>query len=252
MIFNFLTILIITLSGSYIDSFYINKIENGVKEYVLDEDRKAELKKVFSSYDATMSAFNKKEKLNLDELKKKNLDKKTPSVWYDNQMEVLLVERKTLQSVVINLRLQMGTLINDDEWGQIMELADKDSEEDRAKEVKLVEESKNEYIKLEQHIEITIEEKLNRIFVLDALDVYKVQELDRIRAYQRVNTSQETSLVLREKDVSKEELEALAKRLIDYRKNNYLSYIDFISLLAENTTSEEYTSIMKKFNKSLN
>ena len=70
-----------------------------------------------------------------------------------------------------------------------------------------------------------------------------------VETYEQINV--EDNAVLVNKNVTEEELEAIVGKLGSIRAKFYESYVDFIIVSKENTSDEEYKSIMNEIDKLL-
>ena len=70
MIVGIIAIFAILFSGGTNEAFFIDKMEKGVKEYVIEKDRKNEILSELKSSKKTIKAFDKNRKKQLKTLKK--------------------------------------------------------------------------------------------------------------------------------------------------------------------------------------
>ena len=104
-----------------LDVFYIDKIEQGVNKEVEDKERKKKIKVTLKEYSNTAKKFDKCRKKQIEELKKKNLNKTTSKDWYQDFFAMRMEERKKLQEQFIDQRMMLQNNIMEEEWQKIMQ-----------------------------------------------------------------------------------------------------------------------------------
>ena len=234
-----------------LDVFYIDKIEQGVNKEVEDKERKKKIKVTLKEYSNTAKKFDKCRKKQIEELKKKNLNKTTSKDWYRDFFAIRLEERKELQELFIDQRMMLQNNIMEEEWQKIMQRASEAT-------VKLEEKEKKKENKqhTKDHFD-RIENAINELFIEDkkltenmqALRDFEKEYYNMDNAYDDINVNE--SHFLADKNARRADLHQLGESLNNERARMYQAYTRFLMTLKENTDSEEWEFIIKKFNKSI-
>lgn len=241
-----------TLFGTgSLDVFYIDKIEQGVNKEVEDKERKKKIKVTLKEYSNTVKKFDKSRKKQIEQLKKKNLEKTTSMDWYEDFFAIRLEERKELQELFIDQRMMLQNNIMEEEWQKIMQRASEAT-------VKLEEKEKKKENKqhTKDHFD-RIENAINELFIEDkkltenmqALRDFEKEYYNMDNAYDDINVNE--SHFLADKNARRADLHQLGESLNNERARMYQAYTRFLMTLKENTDSEEWEFIIKKFNKSI-
>ena len=245
-------LLFTTLFGTgSLDVFYIDKIEQGVNKEVEDKERKKKIKVTLKEYSNTVKKFDKSRKKQIEQLKKKNLNKTTSEDWYQDFFAIRLEERKELQELFIDQRMMLQNNIMEEEWQKIMQRASEAT-------VKLEEKEKKKENKqhTKDHFD-RIENAINELFIEDkkltenmqALRDFEKEYYNMDNAYDNINVNE--SHFLADKNARRADLHQLGESLNNERARMYQAYTRFLMTLKENTDSEEWEFIIKKFNKSI-
>ena len=234
-----------------LDVFYIDKIEQGVNKEVEDKERKKKIKVTLKEYSNTAKKFDKCRKKQIEELKKKNLNKTTSKDWYQDFFAMRMEERKKLQEQFIDQRMMLQNNIMEEEWQKIMQRASEAT-------VKLEEKEKKKENKqhTKDHFD-RIENAINELFIEDkkltenmqALRDFEKEYYNMDNAYDNINVNE--SHFLADKNARRADLHQLGESLNNERARMYQAYTRFLMTLKENTDSEEWEFIIKKFNKSI-
>ena len=237
--------------GGSLEVFYIDKIEQGVKKYVIDKDRKKELQGYFKEYKKIYQSYNKGMQSDLKNLKKQNLDRTVPIAWYKDLFKKRLNQTTKVQANFIDYRIRIQNVINDDEWTQIIELAS--SAETKEQEKKEKQARKNSDKDLMYNLRQTANENIfnpsSKTDVLAAWDIFKEDYDATVETYDHINVEDSETLV--DKNVSEEKMKGIIVKLDSIRAKMYVAHIGFLEVLKGNTSNEEYHAIMKEFNKLL-
>ena len=238
-------------SGGGLEVFYIDKIEKGVNVYVTDKDRKKELHGYFKEYQKTHKGWNKGREKDLKELKKQNLDRAVSVSWYRDFFEKRLDQTSEVQADFIDYRINLQNAINDDEWAQIIELASSAERKELEKAEKQANKKKGKDLmdNLRQTANEIIVNPDSKRKIEAAWNILKEKYDVIVETYEHINV--EDNAVLVNKNVTEEEMEAIVGKLDSIRAKLYESYVDFIIVAKENTSDEEYKSIMKEVDKLL-
>jgi hypothetical protein len=235
--------------GGNMEVFYIDKIDQGIKEYVIDKERKKDLQSDLKVYTKAVKEFNKKRKSQLKDLKKKNLDRNTPDKWYLDFFNTTMEERKKLQATFINGRIELQQKIRDDEWAKMMKMASDEATKmaEKAQKKERKKKDNNLFESQEKAVNEHISDQNKRSKALEALKEYEKDYNDIAMAYDNLNVNESDFLV--DKNAAKEDMQKFGDTLNKQRSKMYEGYIDFLIALKENTNDEEWESIIREFNK---
>ena len=242
-------IIAILFGGGSLEVFYIDKIEKGVKKYVSDDDRRKELQGYFKEYKKAYKSWNKGMQKDLKSFKNQNLDRAVAITWYEDFFKKRLDETVKVQHEFIDYRINLQKLIYDDEWVQIIELAASAEIKEQEKEEKEARKNSDKDLiyNLRQAANENIFNPDSKKEVLAAWNIFKSDYDKTDDTYDHIDV--ETSEALVNKNLSAEEMKIIVVKLDSFRTDMYKSYIEFLAVLKENTSVEEYKVIMKEFNK---
>ena len=108
------------LLGGNPEVFYIDKIEKGIKKFVVDKERKKELNDILKDYNKSVKAFHTTRNGYVKTLKTQSLDRNTPDQWYKDFFDARLQDRKDIHAEFIRQRLALQERITDEEWTEII------------------------------------------------------------------------------------------------------------------------------------
>ena len=241
----------ILFGGGSLEVFFIDEIEKGVNKYVTDKDRKKELQAHFKDYHKTYKNWNKEMQKDLKEFKKQNLDRTLSLSWYEEFFDNRLEQTAEIQADFIDYRIVLQNEINDDEWSQIMELATSAERKEQAKEEKAARKKSDKDLmhNLKKAGNENILDPDSKKEILDAWHILKENYDGTIETYDNINVEDNQALV--NKNLSVEEMKEIVVKLDSLRSRLYKAYINYLGVLKDNTSNEEYHSIMNEFNKLL-
>jgi len=244
--------LIFTLIGNGVpEVFYIDEFDKGVKEYVLDKERRGEILDSLKSGTKRVKSFYKEREGQVKELKKKNLDQNTTEQWFKDFFVERMKERKELQAYTINMRLNLQQKITTEEWAKIMGLswADVARDEAKAKKKELKDKDKNIFRNVEKAIMENVSDSEKRALILSALINYEKKNDEIVNTYEEIDV--EAGGLLADQHATQEQMNQFCLGLNVIRQSFYLSYLKFYFEVRDNTTEEEWKLIIKQFNKVL-
>ncbi len=251
MIIGLITLFTLLFGGGDLDAFYIDKIEQGVDKYVIDKDRKKEIKVMLEAHEKATKEFTKSRVKQIELLKESNLNKATPENWYKNFFNGQIQEREKRQDQVISQRIELQKKITSEEWSQIMILAANEATEIEVKEKK--KEMKDNDHNIFKNLEKSVNEN-----ILDEIRLAKSNEILKKfeNSYNNVSNSITNIDVnqthfLADQLATKEQMKQFTEAVNAQREELYASHTDFILQIKKHTTSEEWKSIIKEFNKLL-
>lgn len=248
-----LTLLAILFGGGALETFFIGDLNKGVKEYVLEEERKKEILADLKGSEELIKEFNKQRKSQFKEFKTLNISRETSSddlVAYFDQM---LTERGTYQSRFIDDRLAVTGKIKPGEWDAI--ISDSGQAEDKRKEKvqkkidKAEAKGKEPFGKTRKAITLTVADAGKQQLLLGRLDAM-IASFDKLAGDLAAININENDLLVR-KDASRDEMMQFAEKMNGLRRAIFIHLVDFHMAVKENTDAIEWEKIMKKFNKDI-
>lgn len=247
MIIGLLTLFSILFFGGSQDSFFVEKLDKGVKKYVLEKDRKKDILMEIKEVKSTVKMFNKERKKQLKTLKSLNLSYTSSKVDFESFYEELTVGRIGFQKKVLEQRIGLVSKIKDNEWQKILGLSDESVDKQQQKEKN--KKQKELFFKVEKTILNSIQEKENQSLALEYLEKLKKSYSRLLKDYKAVNTI-ENSLI-RDKNATLEAGLAYASKLNQVRKEAYFALVDFHFELKEVSSESSWSTVMKSINKDL-
>ena len=250
------TIALITLLfGSGLDFFLVDNFEKGVKEYVIEKDRKKEILADLKTSKKLISNYHKERETKYKTFKKLNISRETSREDLVDFFNKLYKERVAYQKEMVDDRLAVIKKIKADEWDSIMVFSKNSLDKQIEKKQKKLEKNK------EKGKEVATFVKTRKAIIENVLDSEKQQilksGLDKlISSIEELTIETETinvneSKLITRQNATKDELLKLGDELNDMRRLIFDELIDFHALLKKNTNSTEWDKIMKAFNKEL-
>jgi len=240
-------------SGSF-ELFFIHDFEKGVKEIVLDKDRKKEILSDIKKAKSVAKDYEKHRKEEFKAFKELNASRTASAEDFMKFFDEIQNQRVAHQSTISDFRVEVNKKLEQSEWNSILEFSKK-SVEKKLSTAKKKSEKKKEKSK-EKPFENTREtltevitdsgKEKNIIVQLDEL----VSDMDKLQTGINgifVNHKD----IIGQKDASKSDLEILSKSINKVRKEFYDELTSFHFALKENTNDEEWNTIIKTFNKEL-
>ena len=124
MIVGTITLLTILFSGGINEMFLIDRLEKGVKEYVIEKNRQKDILADLKTAKKFVDQYNKGRKTQLKEFKELYKNQATNDEALKAFFDVLHKERLVFQDEVIDYRLAIFNKIEDDEWNNIIEYSE--------------------------------------------------------------------------------------------------------------------------------
>ena len=255
MIIGTIALLTILFGGGVGEVFFVDKLEKGIKEFVLNKDRKKEILADLKTSKAFIKEFDKGRKSKMKDFDELNASYQTTSEELIVFFNELQDERVDFQDKIMDDRIAIANKITFDEWVLILDysniqtdirIAKEEEEADKAIEKGKV---KEPFIKTREAIVETILDEEKQKFITDGLD-------DMIRTFNElgleINTiNVQNNDILTRKDASKEELKMMVDEMNVLRNLSFNQVLNFHMLVREHSTKTEFESIMKAFNKEL-
>jgi|GEM_PF-2565094 len=247
--------LIAMLFGGGLDYFFIDNLEKGVKEYVIEKERKKEILADLKISKKLMDNYNKERKGRYKAFEKLNISSETSKEDLIVFFNGLYKERVEYQEEMVNERLAVLKIINTDEWVSIMEFSTNSLEKQIEKEQKKLEKNKDKgkgvipFVKTSKAITKNVLNSEKQQILLAGLGtmINRIEELTIETETMNVNEN----ALLTDQNAAKEELLELGNSLNEIRRLVFDELIDFHILVKENTDMTEWEKVMKEFNKEL-
>jgi hypothetical protein len=248
MIIGTITLITILFLGGTPDYYLVSGLEKGVKQYVIEKERKKDILDQLARAKKEARAVFKSRKALIKELKTLNADRSASREELNEYEQQLLGNVENYQKIVLDARLEVVKKITEAEWTMIMKF----SEEKEKKEKEIFQEKldkgkvKDPFTGLEKSIQKNIRSTENRTKILRALDgIKKDFGVLSDKLSQRNGTD---TPILRQKDATKDELMTIAEAVNEIRRETFHKTMEFRSVLLENTTDEEWGGVVKEFN----
>ncbi len=248
MIVGTITLITLLFSGGN-EIFFIDQLEKGVKEYVIDKDRQKDILFDLKTTKKLIVEFDKGRKPQFKTLKNNYKSQTTNDEDLHTFFDKLHKDRLAFQDKIIDYRLSVFNKIADDEWNSIIEYSEASVTKKTTKEQK--KKSKNEvaFEKTRKAIVNSLSDMNKQKAVIEGLD-------DMIDAFEGLGVKIESinvkeNKILIQKDASKEELKKVLDEMNDLRHLSFDQLITFRSLVKENSNDVGWDSIMKAFTKEM-
>jgi hypothetical protein len=124
MIVGTLALIALLFSGGVNEIFFIDKLEKGVKEYVIDKDRQKDILVDLKTTKKQIEDFNKDRKSQFKKFKELYKDHSTNDEDLQSFFDQLQAERLMFQDKIVDYRLSIFNKITDDEWNSIIEYSE--------------------------------------------------------------------------------------------------------------------------------
>ena len=248
-----ITFLTIMFGGGVLDAFYIDKLDKGVKQYVVDTERKKEIRAALKVSKKQIKQFNKQRKEQFKNFREMFREQSTVHKDFTDIFETMQQERKVHEDKVVNDRIAIVAKIEPQEWKGIIELSDAAVEKRQAKAQEKV--AKNEakgrqgFDKTRKCIVKVVEDSEKQKVIVTGLDnmMEQISALDdKIKAI----NSRENELLVRQ-DSTVQEIQKIVRNLDQFRKISYEHLLEFRQVILDNTSDLEWKKLAKTFSKEL-
>lgn len=228
-------------------------MRKGVKEYVIDVERRDNILADLKKTEKTIKGFNKERKSQFKAFKKMNAARETTREEFSHFLETLMSERKEARIMLVDVRIGLAARITEDEWQAIIlksgEAIGKRQEKAQKKIDKDIEKGREVFGKTHATIVNNISEDKKQNLLLDELNKLQVNLTILTNNINSVNVKEQS--ILARQDSEKAKFKQLAEELDSIRYSAFTQLIDFHVLVKENSNQEEWNKVMKQFNKDL-
>ncbi len=255
MIIGTIALLTLLFGGGGLDFFFVDNLEKGVKEYVIEKDRKKEILADLKTSKKLVKNFHKERETNYKTFKKLNSSRETNKEDLVDFFNKLYEERVAYQKEMVDDRLAVIKNIKADEWDSIMVFSKASLDKQIEKEQKKLEKNKEKgkgltpFVKTRKAITKNVPDSEKQQILKSGLDkmISSIEELTVETATFNVNESK----LLANQNATKDELIKLGDTVNKMRQLIFDELIDFHMIVKENTNITEWDKIMKAFNKEL-
>ena len=255
MIIGTIALLTILFGGGVGEIFFVDKLEKGIKEFVLDKDRKKEILDDLKTSKAFIKDFNKERNSQMKNFYELNASYNSTSEDLIDFFNKIQDERIDFQDSIMDDRIAIADKITFDEWVLILDYSNIQADirltEVKEKTDKAVEKGKvkEPFVKTREAIEENVLTEEKQKFIIDGLD-------DMIRTFNELGTeissmNVKNNDILIRKDAGKEELKVMVDEMNVLRNLSFNQVLNFHMLVREHSTETEFEPIMKAFNKEL-
>ena len=253
MIIATVTMLAILFGGGVLETYFIEDLNKGVKEYVLEEERKKEILADLKRSEMLIKEFNKQRTSQFKEFKKLNISRETSSDDLVAFFDQMLTERGTYQNRFIDDRLAVSEKIKPGEWDEIIRNSGHSAEKRKEKEQKKVDKAeakgKKPFEKTRKAITGSVADTGKQQLLLERLDAM-IGSFDKLAGDIAAINVNENDLLVR-KDASRNEMKQFAEKMNGLRLSVFIHLVDFHMAVKENTDAVEWDNVMNVFNKDI-
>jgi hypothetical protein len=248
-----ITALAILFGGGTFETFFIDDLRKGVKEYVVDDERKDEILDDLKRSEKMIKSFNKERKAQFKEFKKLNRSRATGSEELTGFFEKSMTTRGEYQHHLINERLTVSAKITPDEWSAIIDnsghATDKRMQKAQKKLDKAESRGERPFDKTREVITEAVADSDTQQLLQGRLDAMlrSFEKLDSELSAVNVNES----ALLVDRDISRHQMQQVAEQMNEVRLAVFRHLVDFHMAVKEHTDATEWDQVMKQFNKDI-
>lgn len=251
MIVGIAALLSILFFGGANEVFLVDKIEKGVKETIIEPDRKKEILSDLKSTKKYITKYNKGRNKQFGSFTKMYKLESTSENDLNSFFEELDTPRQGFLSEVIDDRVSILQKIEDDEWKSILEFSGQTV--DRRKEKTFKKTEKNGSTVIFGNTKIAIakvaKNESEKEVLMKGLQSLTSSFESFGNKILSINVRENDVLI--QKDASKNMLLATQNELNDERKKCFAQLINFRNTVKKNCDADQWKNIMKAFTKEL-
>jgi hypothetical protein len=251
MIIGLTTLIAILFFGGVSETFLVDKLDKGVKKYVIEKERKKEITADLREAKKYIKAFNKERKKQFKTFQEMNTDKNISRVQMEEFFVQLMKDRRVFEDRVIEDRISISAKLRPGEWDAIMDYSRASVNKTKTKSEKKVAKGKfsEPFEKTFEVIEKDIADSVKLQNVRNALTTFVESQKRTVSTLLSMNSVD--SNILSKQKASRDELKDLAENLNVHRKKAFDDLVEFHYTVVEQTTDEDWAKVMKSFNKEL-
>ena len=247
------TIAFLSILFGSVDPFLVDRLEKGVKTYVVEDSRKEQILIIAKRHKKDKKAFDKLRKTRSKEFKKLDRLPQTTALDLENFFTQLSPERVAFQDQAIENRLLATSLITPQEWELILDDASESVLKNREKREKKTEKSekkgKQAFPKTRKAMQKYIDAGDRQVLIISSLDKL-VDGINQLQE-QIVTANILENSVIAHRDADRDELKSIASGMNQVRQVAIARLVEFYADVRANTDDSELNSIIKAFNKDL-
>jgi ATP/maltotriose-dependent transcriptional regulator MalT len=249
MIITTVTLITILLFGGPDEIFLISAIEKGIKKEILDKDTQKEIKQIIGNYKNEVKSYTNLRKEQRKELNALLASQNTKRDEFESLSGGMQSILDKLQEETIDTRIEVLSMITENEWKGILKLQKKRiiSEEEKASNGINKDMTEKPFSKFEQTVSAVITNEMGKQDALDQLQNVREQYIQL--QYFVKDSRSEFYIIITDKNSSKEDLLSVCHRNNELRKAAYTGLMDMHQVLAKNVSGDDWPKIVKKFNK---
>ena len=245
MIVGIVALFTVLFFGGPQEYFFIEKLEKGVKKFVVEKDRSKEILADLKLTKSMIKTFNKERKGKLSDFHSMNMDRSISRETLVEFFEERVKERKVFIKKMIEQRLAVVSKIDDGEWKEIISLSDATVEKKMAKVEKKGQPDPFEAVIKSVRSNIADQDKQAK--AISVVENFKIEYTKLLTEVNAVNTIE--SKLLNDKNSTAGEFQALADDMNQLREKAYKNLVDLHFQIKDVTTETEWSKIMKSINK---
>lgn len=247
MIIATIAALTILFSGGY-EIFFSENVEKGIKEYVIEKDRRTELLEKTKEAKTLAKSFNKTRSAKYKELKDLFTVYSTSEDELNVFFEDLVQVQGEFQQAFMEKRVEITEGITDQEWEEIVISSKAARQKKIDKAAKKSKKDKDLYPKTKKAID-EIDDSAKKDIMLDELENFTSDMKELVTSIGTVNVHEND--LLTKKSTSVSELVSLYNEMNEVRSKTFKSIVSFHSVVKENLDPETGESLLKTFYKDM-
>jgi len=255
MLMTFLiSLLIVSLVGGPEEIFMLPKFEKEIKSHIQDKDRKNEILQIVRDAKKEIKTFGKLRKGKLKRIDQLGVSKDVSSEQLFEIYNTYNGARLNMQSMLIEKRLSIQSLLSNKEWKQLIEKVVLPSEKFRKKTEKQEGKEDEKIEKLIDKIEKVIQDNLaegkKRQNLMISLERFHSTLKEFIDEGQKMNF--EDNQLVRNKNAPRKDLEKFYEKQNELRYKGTKEYFRLRDDAIQYTNDQEWKKIIKSINNIIN
>lgn len=269
MIIGTIALLSVLFGGGLIDTFFVDKLDKAVKEYVLDKERQKEIRADIKSTKKYIKQFNKGRKSQFKGFQEMLGSRTATKEDFDDFYAELHTSRVEFQDQLIDDKIALTQKIQEDEWtlivafsGDVIDKREEKIETKNQKALKKAEENpdkavkkaakaekKQPFFKTRQAITDAVTDVEKQTIMINSLDDIMTASQELERQIRSINVKENDVIVRR--DATRDELKQLAQEMNTLRRSGFDQLVQTHMIFRENTDESQWENILKALNRDL-
>ncbi len=247
MIIATIAALTILFSGGY-EIFFIENVEKGIKEYVIEKDRRSELLALTKEAKSLAKDYNKTRNSKYKDFKTLYTAFSTSEDQLNAFFDDLTQIQGEFQQDFMKKRVEVAAGITDQEWDEIAISSKAARQKKIDKAAKKSKKDKEVFLKTKKAI-AEIEDTAKKEIILTELEKFTSDMMGLVKSIEAVNVHESELLV--KKSSSESELLSLYDEINVLRSKTFESIVSFHSVVKENLDAETGEPLLETFYKDL-